>query len=90
MYGMFWPKTDILSFLAKFFKNEKLIKTKQNKNKLINKQNKTKKSFSMFLDHVDSFGKFLKFFVQKHFFTLVKKKGARTLFLQLSQNYSSL
>ena len=29
----------------------------------------------MFLDHVNSFGKFLKFFVQKHFFLpLLKKK----------------
>ena len=46
----------------------------------------------MFLDHVDSFGNFLKFFfVQKTFFnTLVKKRGARTLFLLLSQKYSSL
>ena len=44
----------------------------------------------MFLDHVDSFGRFLKFFfVQKHFFTLLKK-GAKTKFLLLSQKYSSL
>ena len=28
----------------------------------------------MFLDHVDSFGKFLKFFVQKTFLPLLKKK----------------
>ena len=43
----------------------------------------------MFLDHVDSFGKFLKFFVQKHVFTL-KKEGTRTLFLPFSQKYNSL
>ena len=27
----------------------------------------------MFLDHVDSFGNFLKFFVQKHFLPVLKK-----------------
>ena len=41
MYGMFWPKTDCLSFLVKFFKNKKLIKTKQTEKN--QQQNKKKK-----------------------------------------------
>ena len=57
----------------------------------------------MFLDHVDSFGNllfclfvcfcfvfFFLFLSKKTFLTLLKKKGARTLFLLLSQKYSSL
>ena len=46
----------------------------------------------MFLEHVDNFGKFLKFFVKKKRKknTLVKKRGQNTLFLPLSQKCSSL
>ena len=42
----------------------------------------------MFLDHVDSFGKFFRFFVHKHFLLSLKKE-ARTMFLPLSQQNSS-
>ena len=35
----------------------------------------------MFLDHVDSFGKFLKFFVQKLFFLPLFKKGGQNTIL---------
>ena len=65
--------------LAEIFKNKKLIK----------KMKKTIPKY-MLLDHVDSFGHFFKFFVQKHFFLPLFKKGAKVLFLALSQKYSSL
>ena len=40
----------------------------------------------MFLDHVDSFGKFLKFFVQKAFFSpLLKKRGQNLVFAAFSK-----
>ena len=38
----FGQKNDFLSFLAKFFKNKKLIKTKQRKKKERKKKNKNK------------------------------------------------
>ena len=73
-----------LSFLAPFFKIKKFIK----------KKNKKKIHRYMFLEHVDNFGKFLKFFVKKKKKrkrnTLVKKRGQNTLFLPLSQKCSSL
>ena len=40
----------------------------------------------MFLDHVDSFGKFLIFFFQKTFLHLLKKWGQHTVFAAFSKN----
>ena len=106
---MFWPKTDFLSFLPNIFNNEKLIKktkkqkqTKKTKKQTNKKQNKNKKVFPwyMFLDHVDSFGKFLKFLPKRIFLKFLFSNGAKNsvlfvlfcfvLFFPLSQKYNSL
>ena len=85
----FSQKVSFKAFWLKFSKvrNQAKNKTKQNK-KQTNKQNKTNKTFPGYvcLDHVDSFGKFLKLFVKKTFLTLVKKKGDQnTVFTAFSK-----
>ena len=65
----------ILGFLAKIFKKKM--------------QKKKKKTFPRyrFLDHIDSFGKFLKFFVLKHFFFLpLLTKGPKRCFCRFLKN----
>ena len=47
------------------------------------------KAFPMILDHVDSFGKFLKFFVQKHLLPKLLKTGAAFSKIQFVMNFSS-
>ena len=73
---MFWPKSDLLSFLSTKMK------------KKTNKQKQKTKPFPIytFLDHVDSFGKFVKFFVEKHFFTLVQKRRPKHCFCHFLKN----
>ena len=51
----------------------------------MNKQkNLKKKTFSMFLDHVDSFGNFFLGFLSINIFTLVKKGGQNNVFAPFS------
>ena len=72
----FWPKSDFFSgfFGVKIFKNKTLIK-------------KSAKTFPRYT-YLDGFGKFLVIFVQKYFFTLVKKcLGQKITFLAISQKY---
>ena len=83
LYGIFWPKTDFLSFLANIFKNKKLIKTK-NKTKF--KKNAKSIPWYMLLDHVDSFGNFLKFLPKHMFFTPIERKEPKRCFYCFLKN----
>ena len=71
-------KNRLFKLCGHFFQ-KKEINEKTNKqtktNRFINKHKENEKSFPMCIDHIDSFGNFLKFFVQKHFCTLFKKRG---------------